>query len=146
MYLQPMNILKAYFQTATPDSAPRNDGLMAGQKRRRAESIDEDDSRPPPQVFRNPGLVHDTRLKICDQEFHVHSVILKLYSNYFRKFLDSPEKATQAVSQSGSAFKYEYVAVVDEDGIWALEPLASVCISEPGPTCLSSTPYILMFI
>ncbi|RDW69603.1 hypothetical protein BP6252_08623 [Coleophoma cylindrospora] len=98
---------------------------MAGQKRRRADSTVEDDTRPPPQVFRSPGLVCDTRLTVCDQEFHVHSVILKLYSNYFRKFLDCPERHPPAVAQTGSAFKYDYIAVVDEDNIWGLEPVAS---------------------
>jgi hypothetical protein len=27
---------------------------------------------------------------VFDQEFHVHSVVLKIGSKYFRKFMDSP--------------------------------------------------------
>ncbi|TVY78166.1 hypothetical protein LSUE1_G004190 [Lachnellula suecica] len=49
-----------------------------------------------------------------DLEFHVHSVVLKLHSAFFRNFLDSPDK------EKGGApllrkFKYEWVTMLDED-------------------------------
>jgi hypothetical protein len=55
--------------------------------------------------FTSSGLKHDVRLKVFDIDFHVLSVILKLYSGFFRKFLDSPEKKIPASAE----FAYEYV-------------------------------------
>jgi hypothetical protein len=66
--------------------------------------------------FNSPGLKHDVRLKVFDIDFHVHSVILKLYSGFFRKFLDSPEKKIPASAD----FAYEWVTQIDEDGSWHL--------------------------
>ncbi|TVY18351.1 hypothetical protein LARI1_G004430 [Lachnellula arida] len=82
-------------------------------------------SPPSPIVFQSPGLQPDVRLVVFDQEFHVHSVVLKLYSAFFRKFLDSPDKATAAAgarhsstalleSITPSKFKYEWVTKFDE--------------------------------
>jgi len=71
-----------------------------------------------PIVFKFPGLELDTRLKVFDQEFHVHSAILRLYSTFFRTFLDSPDKTPAPAS---ALFRYEYVSVVDDDGTWGLE-------------------------
>jgi hypothetical protein len=68
--------------------------------------------------FTSPGLKADVRLRVLDTDLHVHSVILKLYSIFFRKFLDSPDKEG---SFPGSAeFKYEWVTKIDEDGSWHL--------------------------
>jgi hypothetical protein len=53
----------------------------------------------------------------------VNSFILKLLSNFFRKFLDSRDKAG---GPSSALWQYEYVSVIDEDGMWALEPTAKV--------------------
>jgi hypothetical protein len=66
--------------------------------------------------FTSPGLKHDVRLKVFDIDFHVHSVILKLYSGFFRKFFDSPEKKIPESTE----FAYEYVTQIDEDGSWHL--------------------------
>jgi hypothetical protein len=78
-----------------------------------------------PIIFASPGLKPDVRLLVFKQEFHVHSVILKLHSNYFRKFLDSPDKKKASVS---ALFRYVYVSVVDEDDhLWALDIAAKVC-------------------
>jgi hypothetical protein len=81
-----------------------------------------------PIVFQSPGLKPDVRLTVCGQEFHVHSVILKPHSNFFRKFLDSPEKEAAPPS---SPFKYDYASVTDADGFSGLEPVtaAKVCFS-----------------
>ncbi|KAH9215140.1 hypothetical protein DL95DRAFT_461401 [Leptodontidium sp. 2 PMI_412] len=51
------------------------------------------DNSMPPIVFSTPGLKPDTRLTVFEQEFQVHSLVLKLHSAFFRKFLDSPDKA-----------------------------------------------------
>jgi len=45
-----------------------------------------------PIVFHTPGFKPDVRLMVFDREFQVHSVLLKLHSAFFRKFLDSPDK------------------------------------------------------
>jgi len=73
-------------------------------------------------VFSSPGLTPDVRLTVFGQEFHVHSIILKLHSNFFRKFLDAGDKAATPPS---SLFQYDYVSVSDDDGTWGLEPTSS---------------------
>lgn len=65
-----------------------------------------------PFVFASPGLKPDVRIQVFDSEFHVHSIILKLHSSYFRKFLDSADKSDASDSAS---FQYEYSTVIDED-------------------------------
>jgi hypothetical protein len=64
--------------------------------------------------FTSPGLKHDVRLKVFNVDFHVHSVILKLYPGFFRKFLDSPEKEIPTSDE----FTYGWVTQIDEDGSW----------------------------
>lgn len=54
----------------------------------------------------------DTRLLVFRQEFQVHSMVLKLHSAFFRKFIDSAEKKDQ-VAQDG--FSYNWTTSVDED-------------------------------
>lgn len=72
-----------------------------------------------PTVFFARGLTPDVRLHVLDRAvLHVHSVVLKLQSNFFLKFLDSPDKTT-AVSVPGG-LKYEWVTKVDDDGTWSL--------------------------
>lgn len=66
----------------------------------------ENDDLKPPIVIRLPGQKPDVRLAVFDQEFHVHSVLLKLNSAFFRKFLDSPDKASHS-SQVLGTFKYD---------------------------------------
>lgn len=64
-----------------------------------------------------PGSEPDVRLKVFDVvEFHVHSVLLKMHSAFFRAFLDSPEKIVPASTE----FKYEWVTKFDNDGSWHL--------------------------
>jgi hypothetical protein len=66
-------------------------------------------------VFVSPELQPDVRLKVFGTwEFHVHSVILKLYSAFFRKFLDPANK--QGETTPGTNFKYEWVTEIDDDG------------------------------
>lgn len=72
-------------------------------------------------IFTARGHTPDVRLRVFDTEFHVHSVILKLHSNFFYKFLDSPEKDNNGSVSLGS-FKYEWNTVLcDDDSDWALE-------------------------
>ncbi|KUJ24470.1 uncharacterized protein LY89DRAFT_727496 [Mollisia scopiformis] len=69
-----------------------------------------------PVVFTARGLRLDTRLNVLRQEFHCHSAILKLKSNFFFKFMDSPDK----VLNNEGPFKYEWVSSIDDDGTWGL--------------------------
>ena len=59
-----------------------------------------------PIVFQSPGLKPDVSLKVFKVEFHVHSVLLRLHSAFFRKFLDSADKnvsaSTSTMSSSGN--------------------------------------------
>jgi hypothetical protein len=66
-----------------------------------------------PVIFNSPGLKSDVRLTVFKQEFHVHSAVLKLYSAFFRTFLDSPDKSPAPAS---ALFRYDYVSVIDDDG------------------------------
>jgi hypothetical protein len=74
---------------------------------------------PKPVVFTTRGLTADVRLGVFNAEFHVHSVVLKMHSAFFFKFLDSPDKASPATVAPG-VFKYEWVTKIDEDGSWSL--------------------------
>lgn len=72
----------------------------------------------PPIIFKLPGMKCDTRLLVFDQEFQVHSMILKLHSAFFRKFLDSAEKQNLPPPSTSSfypSFKYNWVTAVDGD-------------------------------
>jgi poly-beta-hydroxyalkanoate depolymerase len=79
----------------------------------------------PPIIFEQPGFNVDVQLNVFGQEFRVHSIILRLYSAYFRKFLDSADKKS---APNSVVFIYEYVSVVDDDGEWGLEAANLVCI------------------
>ncbi|KUJ24423.1 uncharacterized protein LY89DRAFT_745306 [Mollisia scopiformis] len=73
--------------------------------------------------FSAPGLKPDVRIELFDtEEYHLHSVLLKLYSGFFRKFLDSPEKKVPA----STSFAYEWVTQLDDDGGWHLVAAQSV--------------------
>jgi hypothetical protein len=66
-------------------------------------------------IFVSPGLQPDVRFKVFGKwEFHVNSVILKLYSAFFRRFLDPANKEDE--TPHSSQFKYEWVSEIDEDG------------------------------
>lgn len=80
----------------------------------------------PATVFKSPGLEPDVRFNIFEHDIHVHSIILKLHSSYFRTFLDGPDKLPPNPS-TATSFKYEYVAVIDEDGAWGLEAASKAC-------------------
>jgi hypothetical protein len=78
----------------------------------------------------------DTRLKVFSKEFHVHSIIFKLYSRYFRKFMDSADKVS---ADKTAKFQYDYASVVDvdEEETWGLEVVYKV--SSRYPACRRST-------
>lgn len=78
-----------------------------------ADDIDE----PASIIFRVSGLQQpDTKLMVFATEIHIHSVLPKLHSGYFRKFLDSADKLAGPAS---AKFHYEYITAIDEDGTWA---------------------------
>ncbi len=54
-----------------------------------------------PIIFQPPGLKPDVSLKVFDVSFYVHSVVLKLHSAFFRKFLDATNK-TASPSTNGT--------------------------------------------
>jgi hypothetical protein len=84
-----------------------------------------------PMVFQTPDLKPDVSLRVFDFEFHVHSVLLKLHSAFFRKFLDSPDKTAlqspgnletppAVVNFYTDKFKYDWVTEVDGYTTWHL--------------------------
>ena len=85
------------------------------------------DTASKPTILELPGSQPDTRLVVFKHEFHVHSIALRLYSSFFRKFLDSDtEKQAPGSGIKSSSFRYEYVAKDDGDGFWGLQPLQKV--------------------
>lgn len=79
-----------------------------------------------PKAFNAPGMKTDVRIRVFEREFHVHSVVLRLYSAFFRTFLDSGDKGP--VDGEGQ-FRYDYVSVLDPDGGWGLEVAKPVSCS-----------------
>ncbi|KAH6663168.1 hypothetical protein B0J14DRAFT_609487 [Halenospora varia] len=71
----------------------------------------------PPMIFTTPGLEPDTLLQVFEQPFHASSMSLKIHSAFFRKFLDSPDKA---LAPQTLGFKYAWTSLVDADGSWSL--------------------------
>jgi hypothetical protein len=96
----------------------------ASKKRSRCDSALVE-AGPPPIKFISPGFTADTCITVFGQDYHVNSMILKLHSNYFRKFLDSADKPNAPAT---AIFKYNYTTVVDEDGIWAVEPKSTLSL------------------
>ncbi|CCD49672.1 hypothetical protein H4I96_05279 [Botrytis cinerea] len=71
------------------------------------------------EVYKLPGHKVDVKLLVFDHEIHCHSLMLKLGSAYFRKFLDSADKTS---ASANATFKYEYVTIQDTpDGVPCLE-------------------------
>lgn len=99
--------------------------LKPSSKKRKRSS--EEAASFKPIIFVSPGNKSDVCLKVFKQKFYVHSHILKERSNYFRRFLDSPDKEDAPVANL-SLFRYNYSTVVDDDGIWGLESAAKVTL------------------
>ncbi|TGO46919.1 hypothetical protein BCON_0301g00030 [Botryotinia convoluta] len=69
------------------------------------------------QKFHVRRQVPDMRIKLFgNTELQVHSSILKQHSDFFFKFLDSPEK----IQSEDSEWKYDWVSEVKDDGEWHL--------------------------
>lgn len=87
----------------------------------------ETDVNPNAIVFISPGSEPDVRFRVFDDEYHLHSTVLKYHSRFFRQFLDSPDKPAGPASKS---FCYEYVSFFDKDGSdWSLQPASKVWVS-----------------
>lgn len=81
-----------------------------------SDDIDMDASKDP--IIFSKAVEPDTSLNVLGQEFHVHSYLLKHHSQFFRNFMDSPEKK---VTSTNPKFKYEWSSRVEENGdSWAL--------------------------
>ncbi|TGO39699.1 hypothetical protein BHYA_0049g00350 [Botrytis hyacinthi] len=74
-----------------------------------------------PIILHQPGFVNDVRLNVFGQVYYAHSIILKLYSKYFRSALEWGENHA---TPSGK-FLYDFTSVVDEDGFWLMELIKS---------------------
>lgn len=85
----------------------------------------------PPVIFKSFGMPADVRFTVFDEEFHVHSMVLKTNSAFFCKFLHPVNKNGASVAaghamelQHGRAgmgagtsrFQYEWVSQLDVDG------------------------------
>ncbi|CAG8958365.1 hypothetical protein HYFRA_00011042 [Hymenoscyphus fraxineus] len=60
----------------------------------------------------------DVHLQIFEQAFHVNSAILKYQSEFFKTFLDSPDKS--GLIDKDCQFPYRWISIVDEDEQWSL--------------------------
>ncbi|TGO38519.1 hypothetical protein BHYA_0073g00280 [Botrytis hyacinthi] len=65
------------------------------------------------EVYKLPGHKVDVKLLVFNHEIHCHSLMLKLGSAYFRKFLDSADKTP---APANATFRYEYVTIQDTPG------------------------------
>ncbi|KAK2805308.1 hypothetical protein FQN50_006209 [Emmonsiellopsis sp. PD_5] len=76
--------------------------------------------------YEQPGFDPDTRILGFTVEFHVHSTVLRLHSEFFRAFLKhyGQQHATPGSSSTASPFLYEYTLVRDDDDMFGLQPLA----------------------
>ena len=82
---------------------------------------------PEPIVFTPPGLDSDMSIEVFKQIFHVNSMVLKSHSQFFRNFLDSPDKAT---APDSATFRYDWVTQIDQDGTgWALTAKEKTSVS-----------------
>ncbi|CAG8980149.1 hypothetical protein HYALB_00013504 [Hymenoscyphus albidus] len=90
------------------------------------ESLRDTDD-PAPIVLARRNMHPDVHLQVFDQQFHVHSMALKMHSEFFRSFFDSADKNQPA---SDPEFKYMWVTKVDDDGNWSLVwEHAKVCLN-----------------
>ncbi|KAF7917924.1 uncharacterized protein EAE98_009952 [Botrytis deweyae] len=92
---------------------------MPPAKKRKLDREEKGPESPTVHTFHLPGHKVDVKLSIFDGlQLHVHSVILKLHSAFFRRFLDSPGK--DGKDENTGSFKYEWATVYDDDGSWSL--------------------------
>jgi len=87
--------------------------------------MDDDASKLPasPFTFTGRGFVPDVQLNVFGTLFHVHSIILKLQSHYFFKYLDAPGSPAPVSPAPvlGTTFKYNWTTkVVDGGKDWML--------------------------
>jgi hypothetical protein len=67
--------------------------------------------------FTTTGMKSDISLKVFNGlEFHVYSGVLKLYSSFFRRFLDSLDK----IVPTSPVFPHEWATRTDDDRNWHL--------------------------
>jgi len=101
-----------------------------------AKNVKMSNDEPKSVIFTARGLNSDVRLCAFETEFHVHSMVLKMHSAFFFKFLDSPDKTPPETVAPG-AFKYEWATKIDEDGSWSLVDARSieVRITSSSQTC-----------
>ncbi|KAI9648199.1 hypothetical protein NHQ30_002831 [Ciborinia camelliae] len=93
--------------------------VQADQTEDAVQADQTEDSRmcPKLKIFSLPdNQTPDTRFVLFGEtEIQLHSVILKLHSEFFRKFLDSPDKKP---AEASAKFRYEWVSEIEEDGTW----------------------------
>jgi hypothetical protein len=75
-------------------------------------------------TFTIPDLPPDTKLEIYDRTFEVHSMVLRLHSGFFRKFL-AYKKGSSDESNSDSGFRHHFV-VKDDGDVWGFQPVEHV--------------------
>lgn len=87
-----------------------------------------------------PSTEPDVHFQVFSQSFHLHSVVLKQHSGFFRAFLESPEKKSWI--DNSAEFPYKWVSLVEDDGAWAM------VWDDPNEVWKTPTPFyaLLMFI
>ncbi|KAF4624120.1 hypothetical protein G7Y89_g14052 [Cudoniella acicularis] len=91
---------------------PSRETIMAEPTNKKQKT----EQKPEVVVYKVQGLKPNVRLKVFDSiEFHVHSVVLKMHSGFFRTFLDSADKQNKSLCAQ-DPFEYEWVTKVDDNG------------------------------
>ncbi|TGO24739.1 hypothetical protein BPAE_0096g00450 [Botrytis paeoniae] len=92
---------------------------MPPAKKRKIDREDDGPASPIVHTFHLTGHEVDVKLSIFDElQLYVHSVVLKLHSAFFRRFLDSSNK--NGNGENTGSFKYEWATVYNDDGSWSL--------------------------
>lgn len=89
-------------------------------------------------TFSAPGWKTDVKLVVFHREFHVHSLVLRLYSGFFRKAFDLDDENPDVRKSAGGRWRYEFVILGTGDEIagrgeeglgWTMERFITVLIT-----------------
>ncbi|KAB8291542.1 hypothetical protein EYC80_006343 [Monilinia laxa] len=90
-------------------------------------------------MFAYRGLKPDTRIVVFDREFHVHEIMLRIYSRWFRTSISWVRQRNRP--NRSQLWKHEYFSRVDVNGDdWALERASKDSESASNPNQLKNKP------
>ncbi|TEY31294.1 hypothetical protein BOTCAL_0804g00020 [Botryotinia calthae] len=107
-------------------------------RKRRFEREENEPATQTVHIFHLPGHKADVKLSVFDGlEIHAHSVLLKLHSAFFRRFLDLQMYNKDGKGENTGVFKYEWATVYDDDGSWSLFDARNIKHNSPNSNWMS---------